>query len=40
MSNYLGEKFGNESISLYRDDGLAILKSKSVRLADKTRKEL
>ncbi len=27
-------------IRLYGDDGLAIIKSKSARLADKTRKEL
>ena len=38
--NHLGKKFGKESIGLYRDDGLAIIKSKSARLADKTRKEL
>jgi hypothetical protein len=29
-----------ENIGLYRDDGLAIIKSKSARLLDKTRKEL
>ncbi len=40
MSNDLGKKFGNESIGLYRDYGLAILKYKSVRLADEMRKEL
>ena len=38
--NKLGQKFGKENICLYRDDGLAIMKSKSARLADKTRKEL
>ncbi len=38
--NKLGQKFGKENIGLYRDDGLAITKSKSARLADKTRKEL
>ncbi len=38
--NKLGQKFGKENIGLYRDDGLAIMKSKSARLADKTRKEL
>ena len=36
----LGKTFGNENIGLYRDDGLAIIKNKSARLADKTRKEL
>ncbi len=38
--NKLGQKFGKENIGLYRDDGLAIMKNKSARLADKTRKEL
>jgi hypothetical protein len=38
--NHLSKKFGKESIGLYRDDGLALIKSKSSRLADKTRKEL
>ena len=38
--NKLEQKFGKENIGLYRDDGLAIMKSKSARLADKTRKEL
>ena len=38
--NYLDSKFGKENIGLYRDDGLAIMKNKSARLADKTRKEL
>ena len=38
--NHLSKKFGKESIGLYRDDGLAVIKSKSARLADKTRKEL
>ena len=37
--NKLGQKFGKENIGLYRDDGLAITKSKSARLADKTRKD-
>ena len=36
----LNKKFGKENIGLYRDDGLAIMKNKSARLADKTRKEL
>ena len=31
--------FGKENIGLYRDDGLAIIKNRSARLADKTRKE-
>jgi hypothetical protein len=38
--NHLSKKFGNKSIGLYKDDGLALIKSKSARLADKTRKEL
>ena len=38
--NHLGKRFGKENICLYRDDGLAIIKSKSARLLDKTRKEL
>ena len=38
--NHLGKRFGKENIGLYRDDGLAIIKSKSARLLDKTRKEL
>jgi spermidine synthase len=38
--NHLGKRFGKENIRLYRDDGLAIIKSKSARLLDKTRKEL
>ena len=38
--NHLSKKFGKESIGLYRDDGLALIKSKSARVADKTRKEL
>ena len=38
--NHLGKRFGKENIALYRDDGLAIIKSKSARLLDKTRKEL
>ena len=40
MLNNLGQKFGKENIGLYRDDELAIMKNKSARLADKTRKEL
>ncbi len=36
--NNLGQKFGKENIGQYRDDGLAIMKNKSARLADKTRK--
>ena len=38
--NHLGKSFGKENIGLYRDDGLAIIKNKSARLADKARKEL
>jgi hypothetical protein len=38
--NHLSKKFGKENIGLYRDDGLALIKSKSAHLADKTRKEL
>ena len=38
--NHLGKSFGKENIGLYRDDGLAVIKNKSARLADKTRKEL
>ncbi len=37
--NKLGQKFGKENIGLYRDDGLAIMKNKSARLADKTYEE-
>ena len=37
--NNLGKRFGKENIGLYRNDGLAIIKSKSARLLDKTRKE-
>ena len=39
MLNHLSKKFGREAIGLYRNDGLAIFKNKSERLADKTRKE-
>ena len=38
--NHLGKRFGKENIGLYRDDGLAIIKSKSARFLDKTRKQL
>jgi hypothetical protein len=38
--NHLGKRFGKENIGLYRDDGLAIMKSKSACLLGKTRKEL
>ena len=34
--NHLGKKFGKKKIGLYRDDGLAIIKSRSARLEDKT----
>jgi hypothetical protein len=36
----LEAKFGNNQIGLYRDDGLAILKARRARSADKARKEL
>ena len=38
--NHLGKMFGKQNIGLYKDDGLAIIKNRSVRLAEKTRKEL
>ena len=38
--NHLGKTFGKENASLHRDDGLAIIKNTSARLANKTRKEL
>ena len=38
--NHLGKKFGKINISLYRHDGLAIIKNRSARLADKTKNEL
>ena len=38
--NKLSAKFGNESVGLYRDDGLALLKGRSARAGDKARKEL
>jgi hypothetical protein len=38
--NHLGKRFGKENIRHYRDDGLAIIKSKSACLLYKTRKEL
>ena len=38
--NKLAAKFGNESVGLYRDDGLALLKGRSARAGDKARKEL
>ena len=38
--NHLGKSFGKENISLYRYDGLAIIKKQVRTLADKTRKEL
>jgi hypothetical protein len=34
--NHLGKRFGKGNIGLYRNDGLAIIKSKSARLLDKT----
>ena len=33
-------QFGKENIALYRDDGLALIKGKNGRLADKARKDL
>ena len=36
--NHLGKSFGKENIGLYRDNGLAIFKNKSARLADKQEK--
>ena len=38
--NTLAEKFGKDNIGLYRDDGLAVIKGTSGRLADKSRKDL
>jgi hypothetical protein len=38
LLNNLAKKFGNKFLGLYRDDGLAIIKSKSARIADKVRK--
>ena len=38
--NTLAEKFGKDNIGLYRDDGLAVIKGTSGRLADKARKDL
>ena len=38
--NNLEKTFGNQNGGLYRDDGLALLKNKTARLADKTRKDL
>ena len=38
--DHLGKKFGKKNVGLYRDDGLAIIKNRSARLADKTRKVL
>ena len=40
LLKHLGKKFGKKNIGLYRDDGLAIIKNRSARLADKTRREL
>ena len=34
--NHLGKTFGKKNIGLYRDDGLAIIKNRSARLAEKT----
>ena len=35
----LSTKFGKKNMGLYRDDGLAILKNCTSRLADKERKD-
>ena len=40
LLNDLAKKFGNKFVGLYRDDGLAIIQSKSARIADKVRKEM
>ena len=40
LSNNLAERFGKESVGLYRDDGLLILKGTGGRQADLTRKDL
>ena len=40
MLNHLGQKFSKHNIDLYRDDGMAILKRNSVRLADEIREDL
>ncbi len=36
----LAKKFGNKLVGLYRDDGLAIIQSKSARIADKVRNKM
>jgi len=38
--NTLVNRFGNKNIGLYRDDGLALIKGTSGRLADRMRKDL
>ncbi len=38
--NKLRTRFGNNNIGWYRDDGLALIEGTSLRLADKTRKDL
>ena len=38
--NSLVKRFGKENIGLYRDDGLALIKGTSGRVADKVRKDL
>ena len=38
--NDLTKKFGKKFVGLYRDDGLAIIQSKSLRIADKIGKEM
>ena len=38
--NNLSKILGKNNVGLYRDDGLAVMKTKSGRLVDKTRKEI
>ena len=40
LLNSLAKRFGSENIGLYCDDGLALIKCTSGRLADKVRKDL
>ena len=40
LLNNLAERFGKESVGLYRDDGLLILKGTGGRQADQARKDL
>jgi len=36
----LAKKFGSKHVGLYRDDGLAIIQSRSARIADKMKKDI